>query len=379
MKVPVSTPFLGDLEKFYVNKALDAAAVSGVYGEFIERFEESFAKFCDTKYAVTCSNGTTALHLAMVAGGIRAGDEVLVSTLTNMATFFAVLYIGAIPIPIDIDPLTLTMSPLDLKSKITKKSRGVMVVHLFGQATDMDAINDIANEHDLIVFEDCAEAHGALYKNRKVGSLSSAGAFSFFANKLISTGEGGMVVTDDIKIAEKARSLKALAFGSCNKFMHDDLGYNYRMTNVQAAIGCGQMEQVEFLINRRIEIAAFYEKALKKYSEHIILPFENKLNKNVYWMYHIILKPHLIVSRASIRKKLSDLGVETREGFIPFHLQDKFLKEGMVNPDDCPNATKVDYASFYLPSGPVISDKEQNYVVESVCTVLNEILFSLNY
>lgn len=169
MQVPVSRPQLGADEIANVNKAMQANAVSGVFGEFLERFEVEFAAFCDAKYAVSCSNGTTALHLALVAAGVKEGDEVLVSTLTNMASFFAVLYCGAKPIPVDIDLETLTMDPVDLARKITPRSRAVMVVHLFGHPTDMDPINEIARAHDLMVFEDCAEAHGALYKGKKVG------------------------------------------------------------------------------------------------------------------------------------------------------------------------------------------------------------------
>jgi len=182
MYIPVSKPLMGECEKRYVNEALDSNAISGLFGEFIEKFETGFAAFCDTKYAVTCSNGTTALHLALVAAGVKEGDEVLVSTLTNMASFFAVLYLKAIPIPVDIDLRTLTMDPVDLSRKITNKSRAIMVVHLFGHPTDMDSINEIAKANNLLVFEDCAEAHGATYKGRKVGGLGDAGCFSFFAN-----------------------------------------------------------------------------------------------------------------------------------------------------------------------------------------------------
>ncbi|NBQ40682.1 MAG: DegT/DnrJ/EryC1/StrS family aminotransferase, partial [Alphaproteobacteria bacterium] len=206
--------------------------------------------------------------------GAAAGDEVLVSTLTNMASFFAVLYIGAKPVPVDIDLHTLTMDPADLERKITPQSRGIMVVHLFGHPTDMDPVNALAKKHGLKVFEDCAEAHGALYKGRKVGGLSDASGFSFFANKVLSTGEGGMVTTNDPKIAEKARSLRALAFGTTNKFMHVDVGFNYRMTNLQAAVGCGQMQAADQLIDRRRAIAGHYNTTLAGLSDHLVMPPE---------------------------------------------------------------------------------------------------------
>jgi perosamine synthetase len=371
MQIPVSRPQLGESEVAYVNQALRANALSGVFGEFIERFEHEFAAFCDAKYAVSCSNGTTALHLALAAAGVKEGDEVLVSTLTNMASFFAVLYLGARPIPVDIDPETLTMDPSDLARKLTQKSRAVMVVHLFGHPTDMDPINDLARSRGLLVFEDCAEAHGATYKGKKVGSLSHASGFSLFANKILTTGEGGVVTTDDPQVAKKARSLKALAFGATNKFMHEDIGFNYRMTNLQAALGCGQMHRAEQLVERRREIARFYNAAFEGYSDHLSLPIEKPYAKCVYWMYHIVLRAHLAARRGEIMSALRNRGVETREGFIPYNLQEIFLKRGWTRAEDCPNANEVAYASFYLPTGPDISSEELNYVASTFSSVLD--------
>ncbi|MFO1218982.1 MAG: DegT/DnrJ/EryC1/StrS aminotransferase family protein [Burkholderiaceae bacterium] len=374
MQVPVSRPHLGDAEISNVNRAMQANAVSGVFGEFLERFETEFAAFCQTKYAVSCSNGTTALHLALAAAGIKAGDDVLVSTLTNMASFFAVLYCGATPIPVDIDPETLTMDPADLSRKVTPKSRAIMVVHLFGHPTDMDPIHDIAKSHGLMVFEDCAEAHGALYKGKKVGSLSLAAGFSLFANKIITTGEGGVVTTDDAQLARKARSLKALAFGTHKKFMHEDIGFNYRMTNLQAAIGCGQMQVADRLVERRREIARHYSRALARYCEHLTLPQEKPWAKSVIWMYHIVLGERLAPHRDEIMSQLKREGVETREGFIPANLQEVFLQRGLVRRDDCPNANKIAYSSFYLPTGPQITEAELEYVAFSLSRVLDALL-----
>jgi perosamine synthetase len=373
MKIPVSRPHLGPAEIDFVNKAMRDNAVSGVFGEFIERFESEFAAFCDARYAVSCSNGTTALHLALVAAGIRAGDEVLVSTLTNMASFFAVLYIGAKPIPVDIDLETLTLDPADLARKINGRSRAIMVVHLFGHPTDMDPVHELARKHGLMVFEDCAEAHGATYKGKKVGSLSQAAGFSFFANKVLTTGEGGMVTTNDPEIARRARSLKALAFGSDNKFMHADIGFNYRMTNLQAALGCGQMTVADQLVQRRREIAAYYSKALAPYSDRLVLPIEKSWAKSVYWMYHLVLRDKFAPRRREIMQALKDSGVETREGFIPYNLQEIFIGRGWTQPDDCPNANRVAYSSFYLPTGPAITQAELEYVATTFSGILDRI------
>ena len=322
---------------------------------------------------MSCSNGTTALHLALVASGIKEGDEVLVSTLTNMASFFAVLYIKAKPIPVDINIETLTMDPGDLIRKITKKSKAIMPVHLFGHPVDMDPVNNIARMNNLLVIEDCAEAHGAEYKGRKVGNLGEAGCFSFFANKILTTGEGGMVTTNDPAIATKARSLKALAFGTPNKFMHDDIGFNYRMTNIQAAIGCGQMTRANELIEQRRKIAFFYNERFQNYRNFLRLPIEKDYAKSSYWMYHIVLADALIHKRFEIMSLLKDAGIETREGFIPFNMQKIFIERGLTKQEECPNANKVAYSSFYLPSGPEISEIELDYVSNQLCLIIDKL------
>lgn len=374
MFVPVSAPLMEEEEKSFVRQAMDESAISGLFGSALERFEAEFAAFCGTKYAVTCSNGTTAIHLALAAAGVKEGDEVLVSTLTNMASFFAVLYLGATPVPVDIDRTTLTMDVADLERKITPRSKAIMVVHLFGQPTEMDGVNALARQHDLLVIEDCAEAHGATYNDRTVGSLGTAGCFSFFANKIITTGEGGMVTTDDEALANKAKSLKALAFGTTNKFMHQDIGYNYRMTNVQAAIGCGQMVKADKLIEKRRSIARFYSEHLAPYAEHLDLPVHRQHAKNVIWMYHMVLKGALKGKRSQIMAALKDEGIETREGFIPYNLQDIFLERGLTTRDACPVANDVAYDAFYLPTGPAMTQEQLDYVAAKYVAILDRMI-----
>lgn len=374
MIVPVSRPHMGEAEKAFVNQALDANAISGLYGEFLERFEREFAAFCGVRHAISCSNGTTALHLAMAAAGIGEGDEVLVSTLTNMASFFAVIYLGARPIPVDIDPQTLTLDPMDLARKITPRCKAVMVVHLFGHPTDMDPVNELAQAHGLQVFEDCAEAHGATYKGRTVGSLGLAGGFSFFANKILTTGEGGMVTTDCPQLAAKARSLKALAFGSVNKYMHDDIGYNYRMTNLQAAVGCGQMLVADQLVEKRREIGRYYAARLAGYRDHLQLPIERPWARNVIWMYHLSLRGALRGRRSQIMAALKDQGIETREGFTPYNQQKIFLDRGWTSADACPVANRLASECFYLPTGPAMTEPELDYVASRFTAILDSLL-----
>src|SRR6187401_206486 len=230
--IPVAAPVLGESERSYVADALAEGAISGLFGRYLERFEGDFARYCSTEHALTVSNGTTALHLAVATLGLGPGDEVLVATLTNMATFFAVLYTGAKPVPVDIESDTLNLDPRDLEAKLTPRTRAIIVVHLFGHPVDMDPVLAFAKKHGLAVIEDAAQAHGATYKGKKTGGLGDIGCFSFYANKIITTGEGGMVTTSDARLFERARSLKSLSYGTKNKFMHSDVGFNYRMTNL---------------------------------------------------------------------------------------------------------------------------------------------------
>lgn len=353
----------------YVNQALNEGAISGFFGKYIAQFENEFAKYSDCKYGVTTTSGTTALHLALLALSIGKDDEVLVSTLTNMATFFAVIYQGAKPIPIDIEEDTLNLDPDLLESKITEKTKAILVVHLFGHPVNMDPIVAFAKKHGLYIIEDCAEAHGATYKGRKVGSLGDIGCFSFYANKIITTGEGGMITTNNMQFAEKARSLKSLAFGDHNKFMHKDVGYNYRMTNLQAAIGCAQLGKIEAIIEKKRNIARFYHQGLKDLG-CIQLPIEKQYAKNVYWMYHIILKGNYGTKRSVLMRELLERGIETREGFIPYNMQEIFINRGWTSSGDCPKANLIAYSSFYLPSGASLTSEELQYTVTNLKTVL---------
>lgn len=367
--IPVSQPFLDNTETQYVNQALSEGAISGFFGKYIARFENEFAEYSDCKYGVTTTSGTTALHLALLALSIGKDDEVLVATLTNMATFFAIIYQGARPIPIDIEEDTLNLDPDLLESKITNKTKAILVVHLFGHPVNMDPVVACAKKHGLYIIEDCAEAQGATYKGRKVGSIGDIGCFSFYANKIITTGEGGMMTTNNMQFVEKARSLKSLAFGDHNKFMHKDVGYNYRMTNLQAAIGCAQLGKIEAIIEKKRNIAHYYHQGFKDL-ECIQLPIEKQYAKNVYWMYHIILKGNYGNKRSAIMSELRERGIETREGFIPYNMQETFINRGWTSAGDCPKANLIAYSSFYLPSGVSLTNEELQYTVANLKMVL---------
>ena len=369
MKIPVCKPVLGKTEQDYVLDAIKKEEISGNFGGYINNFENQFAKFCDCSFGISTNSGTTALHLAVASLGIKKGDEILVSTFTNMATFFAVIYQDAKPIPIDIDPDTLNMNPDKIEEKITSKTKGIIVVHLFGHPTDMNPILEIAKRHKLYVIEDCAEAHGALYKGRKVGSIGDIGCFSFYANKIITTGEGGMLTTNNLQIDNKSRLLRGLAFGNDNKFQHQDVGFSYRMTNLQAAIGCAQMHRIENIIERKRKIANYYNNALKKING-LRLPLEKNYAKNVYWMYHIIIENKLGISREIFMQKLSAEGIETRETFVPFNQQHIFQNRRWTQEKECPVANHFSDKGLYLPTGPMMKKQELDYVIKKIKNTL---------
>ncbi|ADH85082.1 DegT/DnrJ/EryC1/StrS family aminotransferase [Desulfurivibrio alkaliphilus] len=367
--IPVAQPVLGEEERANVLAALEAGAISGFFGDYLGRFEREFAAWCGCSHGIAVSSGTAALHVALAALEVGPGDEVLVPTLTNMATFFAVHYQGATPVPIDIETDTLNLDPALLEEKITPRTKAIMVVHLFGHPVDMDPVLALADRHSLAVIEDCAEAHGAEYRGNRVGGLGSIGCFSFYANKIITTGEGGMCTTNDDALAEKIRTLKSLAFGSENKFMHSAVGFNYRMTNLQAALGCAQMAKISQLIQLKREVAQEYNRLLTDCPE-LQLPVEKGYAHNVYWMYHVVLAGHAAGRRAEVMAKLAAAGIETRETFIPYNLQQHLPLAAHIGREDCPRANAVAQRGFYLPSGPVLAQEQIAHIAEQLLTAV---------
>jgi len=356
---------LTEVERRYVTDAITKGDISGIYGNYLTEFEKSFATFCGTKHAALVNSGTTALHIALVALNIGPGDEVIVPDLTMMATFFAVLYQGATPVTIDSDPETGNINPAQIEEKITERTKAIMVVHLFGHPVDMDPILAIAREHNLYVIEDAAEAHGAEYKGKKVGSIGDIGCFSFYSNKIVTTGEGGGLTSDNTELIERVKLLKNLAFGEKQKLMHQALGYKYQMTNIQAAIGAAQMTHIDDIIKKKRTIAAYYLKALADIPE-IDLPVEKPYARNVYWMFTVTLKGRLVGKRERVMELLEKEGVQTRENFVPFNQQEYFIKQGLAHPELCPIAKHIGENSFYIPSGTDISEDEQATVVAAL-------------
>ncbi|MFN0207915.1 MAG: DegT/DnrJ/EryC1/StrS family aminotransferase [Planctomycetota bacterium] len=350
-RIPVSQPYQWGNEIVYVTKAMRDNWISSS-GEYIDRFEADFAKYCKVRHGIACMNGTVACHLAFAAAGIGSGDEVICPDFTMMAPVFSLLYLGAKPIFVDSDERSWTIDVSKIEEKITSKTKAILAVHIYGHPCDMDAIHRIAKKYQLTVLEDAAEAHGAecLVNGewRQAGSLSKTAAFSFYANKNITTGEGGMVVTDDDAVAGRLRSLKNLCLGKTNetRFIHEGVGYQYRMTNLQAAIGCAQMEHADDAKNAKITIGKKYNKLLKDIPG-LTLPPECAWARNVYWVYGIRIEDDFGMTRQDVQKKLASAGIETRSFFYPTHKQKMFSE---LSSDNYEVSCKLWDRGFYIPS-----------------------------
>ncbi len=365
--IPVCEPFLSGKELEYVNDCLKTNWISSK-GKYIEEFEQRFANYCGCQYGISASSGTTALHLALASLGIGPGDEVIIPTFTMIATAFAVAYTGGKPVLVDAEPETWNIDTAKIEEKITDDTKVILPVHIYGHPCDMKPIMRIAQKHHLWVVEDAAEAHGAEYRGNKAGGIGDVNCFSFYANKIITTGEGGMVVTNDAEIAERARSLKDLAHSKVKRFLHTDIAFNYRMTNIQAAIGLAQFEKIDELIERRRSHAHLYDSLLKDI-EGVRLPPEKEWAKNVYWMYGILVEDSFGISRDELMERLKGKGIETRVFFIPVHQQPAFQKLNLFQSESYPVAEGLSQKGLYLPSGSGLREAE----IQEVCRIIREI------
>jgi perosamine synthetase len=349
--ISVCEPVLDGREMEYVMDCLRTNWISSA-GKYITLFEKKFSEYCEMPFGVACSSGTTAIHLALVALGIGPGDEVIIPDFTLIVSANAIIWTGAKPVLVDVDHKTWCVDSRLIEAKITPKTKAIMAVHMYGHPCDMDAISAIAKRHNLFVIEDCAEAHGAEVKGRKVGSLSEASCFSFYGNKILTTGEGGMVLSSDRELDAKLRLLRNQAFEE-PRFVHNIIGFNYRMTNIQAAIGLAQTEMVEQKIAKKREIGLTYNQLLRDVPG-LVLPYEEPWAKNVYWMYGIVVQDEFGVTKEELMTLLKEKGVETRAFFCPMSMQPVFKKQNPQYPDtsgDYPVSTDLWNRGLYLPSG----------------------------
>jgi perosamine synthetase len=363
-RIPVSAPQLGTPEYENVLAALQAGEISGSAGTFIERLEREFAAYCGVNHAIAVSSGSTALHLAMVLAGIGPDDEVLVPAATNIATAAAVVQCGGIVVPIDCEPDTWCMDPALLEAAITPRTKVIVPVHLYGHPVDMAEVWLVAQRHNLLIIEDAAEAHGATYRGVKAGALGHLACFSFYANKVITTGEGGMLTTNSDAYAQRARLLRNLAFTE-PRFWHEELGFNYRMTNVQAAIGCGQLERIESIVEAKRDLARRYTERLSGI-RGLRLPIERSWARNVYWMYALVVEPEFGTGRDELMAALVGVGIETRTMFCPMHLQPALLSRGAVRRVRCPVAEELWERGLYLPSTPSLTDQDLDRICDAI-------------
>lgn len=361
--IPVWQPVLDGREEIYVLDALRSNWVSSL-GPYIVRFEESFAAYCGARHGVACSSGTAALHMALVALGIGPGDEVLIPDFTLIVSANTVILSGAKPVLVDVDPRTWCLDPARLEEKITPRTRAVMPVHMYGHPCDMPAIQEIAKRRNLFVVEDAAEAHGAEIAGRKVGAFGDAGCFSFYGNKILTTGEGGMVVTDDERLTERLRLLRNQAFEE-RRFVHHVMGFNYRLTNVQAAIGLAQVERLEEKLARKKEIASWYRELLA--DEDVGLPAQSPGIRNVHWMFGVTLGNSYRQGRDAVMRQMRERGVETRAFFCPMHLQPVFVDGADTRYPDVagryPVSEDLWNRGLYLPSGLSLTRAQAEEVV----------------
>jgi perosamine synthetase len=356
VKIPVYKPQLNGNEKKYVNNCLETSWISS-RGEYVSRFEAKFTEFCGCPHAATVCNGTVALHLALAALGIGRGDEVIVPTLTYIATVNMIILAGATPVFVDSQSDTWNLDPVEVTRKITNKTRAVMAVHLYGQPCELDSLRELCMEHNLYLIEDCAEAFGSYYKGKHVGGFGDVSTFSFFGNKTITTGEGGMVCAASIVLHDKVYHLKTQAVSPSIEYYHDTLGFNYRMTNICAAIGLAQLENAIPTIARKNQIAHRYLELF----EGLPLFFQSEAKDTVhsYWMFSIALDN--AKQRDPLRKFLQSQGIETRPIFYPAHTLPHCHTSKRF-----PIAERLSKSGLNLPSYPGLSDAELEYVGESV-------------
>jgi perosamine synthetase len=372
--IPVNEPLIASHAKKYVIDCLDSGWISSS-GTYLEKFEEAFASYLGVRYATTTTNGTTALHLALAALRLGPGDEIIIPDLTIVSCGLAALYVGATPVVADVDPVLGTIDPAGIERAITKRTRAIMVVHLWGHPANMDPILEIAKRHHLAVVEDAAEAHGAMYlsaqagKGKRVGGIGDIGCFSFYGNKIVTTGEGGMVVTNNTKLYERAKLLKNLAHSPQRRFYHEEVGFNFRMTNLQAALGLAQLEEIDRYIRIKQHMAHAYQTQLSSISS-LILPSEASWATSVWWMYAVLVSKTSPLNRDTVRAKLKEAGIDTRDYFIPLHRQPVFTKLGLFKGASCPVSDDLSRRGFYLPSGLAITDKQ----IRTVTTTLKRLL-----
>ncbi len=376
--IPVNEPVLGEKELEYVSECVRTGWVSSA-GRFIEAFEREWAAYCGRRYGVAVSNGTVALQAGVAALGLEPGDEVIMPAFTIISCALGVIYNGGVPVLVDSDPRSWGMDVRRIEERITPRTKAIMPVHIYGHPVEMDPLLKVAEDHGLAVIEDAAEAHGAEYLTesarasgpewRRCGSFGALSCFSFYANKLITTGEGGMVLTDDPRLAERLRSLRNLCFQPGRRFFHEEMGFNFRMTNMQAALGLAQLERIDRIVARKRWMGREYTRRLKD-TQSLQLPVEEPWAHNVYWMYGIVIREETGMDAARLARELLDRGVETRPFFLGIHEQPALRNMGLFSGEVYPVAERLARQGLYLPSGLGLTEEQ----IDQVCHALHDVV-----
>lgn len=370
--IPVNEPLLNGNEKRYLNECIEGGWISSE-GPFVKEFEEKMSKKVLRKYGIAVSNGTAALEVAVRAVGIKAGDEVIMPTFTIISCAMAVTKLGAIPVLVDSNLTTFNMIPAEIEKRITSKTKAIMMVHLYGLPAEVDEILKIAQKHHLYVIEDAAEMHGQTYKGKPCGSFGDVSIFSFYPNKLVTCGEGGMIVTDNEEIAERSAMLRNLCFKKDYRYVHDEISENYRFTNIQAAVGLAQLERIDEFKKIKRKMGAYYTERLRDV-RGLILPIEKtEYARNIYWAYGIVLDKTIDADNRQIQKMLARDGVGSRTFFWCIHEQPAYLKMGLFRDEKYENAEYLARKGFYIPSGLTLTEFQMDRVVDVLRSIMSDI------
>lgn len=370
--IPVNEPLLNGNEKKYLCECIDTGWISSE-GPFVREFEEKMSRCAGRKYGIAVSNGTAALEVAVQALEIGEGDEVIMPTFTIISCAMAVTKLGAVPVLVDSDRYTWNMNIEEIESKITNRTKAIMVVHLYGLPVDMDKVLELARRYNLKVIEDAAEMHGQMYKGRPCGCFGDISIFSFYPNKHITTGEGGMVVTDSETLAERCRLLRNLCFRRDVRYIHDELSDNYRFTNLQAAVGLAQLERLDEFVERKRDMGRFYTEQLQDIHDIQLPIMSTEYADNIYWVYGIVLCDHIQADNRIVQKMLADEGIGTRTFFWCMHEQPVYQKMGLFVGERYNNAEYLARKGFYIPSGLALTKEQMMIVADKVRKVIRRL------
>lgn len=363
--IPVNEPLLDGKEKKYLFECIETGWISSE-GPFVKQFEEQFAANVGRKYGIAVCNGSVALDAAVAALGIGSGDEVILPTFTIISCAAAIVRAGAVPVVVDCDPHTWNMDVSQLEAKITPRTKAIMVVHIYGLPVDMEPVLALAEKYGLQIIEDAAEMHGQTYKGRPCGSFGAISTFSFYPNKHITTGEGGMLLTDDEKLADRCSSLRNLCFQPQKRFVHEELGWNFRMTNLQAALGVAQLERLDEFVARKYHIGQRYTELLSNIPGLQLPVPETDYAENIYWVYGLVLNDQVPFDAEEAMRRLAKYKIGTRPFFWCMHEQPVFRKMGLFDGVCCPVAERIARRGFYIPSGMALTDEQMERVAIAV-------------